>query len=50
MCGVCGGEGVGSPNNFSSKRVQFSLWFVINCTPRHCGVEDPGGGGGGALN
>ena len=29
-----------SPNNFSSKRVKFSLWFVINCTPRHCGVEE----------
>ena len=21
-----------SPNNFSSKRIQFSMWFVINCT------------------
>ena len=39
-----GGGGVGSPNNFSFKGVQFSLWFVYNYTPQHCGVEEVLGG------
>ena len=37
------------PNKVSSKRVIFSLWFIINCTPRHCGVEEAPGERGGEV-